>query len=117
MKKIMIVSLIVVLLLCSVFSTGAARNLGAIVVDPWPYGNTVMYPLFPFEDTACTEEYQQVFDTLMKQEAQKIDFFADMYEYMGLDPAEPNYYYDELYYHYSSKDATAIQKHIAGLEY
>lgn len=106
MKKILVVFLVVAILCGSVLSTGAARYLGQIIVDPWPYEVT-MYPLFPFEGNTVTPEYKQSFEVLMNEEAQKIEFFADMYEYMGLDSSKANYYYDELYYHYASADEVA----------
>ncbi len=105
MKKILVVSVAIIMLCCSVFGAGAARELGEIMVDPWPY-DVVMYPLFPFENNTETPEYKQEFDLLMNKEAQKIKFFSEMYEYMDLDPTKANYYYDELYYNASQDEDT-----------
>lgn len=111
MKKILVVSVAIIMLCCSVFGAGAARELGEIMVDPWPY-DVVMYPLFPFEDNTATTEYKQEFDLLINEEAQKIRFFSELYEYMDLDPSKANYYYDELYYYKASQDEDALSSDI-----
>lgn len=67
-----------------------------------------MYPLFPFENNIASLEYKQEFDVLMNKEAQKFEFFEDMYEYMDLDFSKADYYYDELYYYNASKDEAPV---------
>ena len=103
MKKILVTFLAVLMLFSSVFSASAVREyLGGS--DPTIDGMEV-YPLFPFDGTLTgTPEYKQEFDKLIKVEAPKISEFLPVYKFHSLDPCEPLYYYDELYYHFSSTD-------------